>query len=68
MFFLFLDIWLNLLYTFNKLEGTIKTLMKFLETVYAIMYFTIAVIAGIILYPLSFFSKKDHFEESGYDL
>ena len=45
-----------------------KTLMKLLETVYAIMYFTIAVIAGIILYPLSFFSKKDHFEESGYDL
>jgi len=49
-------------------QGTMKTLMKLLETVYAIMYFTIAVIVGIILYPLSFLSKKDHFEESGYDL
>jgi len=45
-----------------------KTLMKLLETVYAIMYFLVAVIAAIILYPLSFLYKKDHFEESGYDL
>jgi hypothetical protein len=45
-----------------------KTLMKFLEMVYAIMYFLIAILAGIILYPLSFLSRKDHFEESGYDL
>ena len=49
-------------------EGTMKTLMKSLEMVYAIMYLLIAVIAGLILYPLSFFSRKDHFEESGYDL
>ena len=66
--FLFLDIWLELLYTFNNKEGTMKTLMKMLETVYAIMYFLIALLAGIILYPLSFLSRKDHFEESGYDL
>ena len=45
-----------------------KTLMKTLETVYVIMYFLIAVIAGLILYPMSFLSRKDHFEESGYDL
>lgn len=45
-----------------------KTLMKLLETVYAIMYFTIAVIAAIILYPLSFLFAKPHHEESGYDL
>jgi hypothetical protein len=42
--------------------------MKILETIYAIMYLTIAIIAGLILYPLSFLSRKDHFEESGYDL
>jgi hypothetical protein len=42
--------------------------MKFLETVYAIMYLFIAIVAAIILYPLSFLSKKDHYEESGYDL
>ena len=45
-----------------------KTLMKTLEMVYVIMYFLIAGIACIILYPLSFLSRKDHFEESGYDL
>ena len=50
------------------LEGTMKTLMKLLETVYAIMYLFVAIVAAIILYPLSFLSKKDHFEESGYDL
>ena len=45
-----------------------KTLMKFLENVYAIMYLFIAIVAAIILYPLSFLSKKHHHEESGYDL
>ncbi len=45
-----------------------KTLMKLLETVYAIMYFLIAIIAAIILYPLSFLFSKVHHEESGYDL
>lgn len=44
-----------------------KTLMKTLETVYAIMYFLIAIIAAIILYPLSFLFSKVHHEESGYD-
>jgi ABC-type phosphate/phosphonate transport system permease subunit len=44
-----------------------KTLMKTLETVYAIMYFLIAIIAAIILYPLSFLLSKVHHEESGYD-
>ena len=45
-----------------------KTLMKTFEMVYAIMYFFIAIVAGVILYPLSFLSNKDHYEESGYDL
>jgi len=45
-----------------------KTLMKFLETVYSIMYLFVAVIAAFFLYPLSFLYKKDHHEESGYDL
>ena len=44
-----------------------KTLMKTLETVYAIMYFLIAIIAAIILYPLSFLFSKVHHEENGYD-
>ena len=57
-----------MVYTFNNKDGTMKTLMKFLETVYAIMYLFIAIVAAIILYPLSFLSKKDHYEESGYDL
>ena len=39
-----------------------------LEMVYAIMYLFIAVLAGLILYPLSFLSKKTHYEESGYDV
>ena len=45
-----------------------KTLMKFLETVYIVMYLFVAVVAAIFLYPLSFLYKKDHHEESGYDL
>ncbi len=45
-----------------------KTLMKLLETVYAIMYFLIAIVAAIILYPISFLFSKVHHEESGYDL
>ncbi len=72
MFFLFLDIWQNLIYTFSKLEGTMKTLMKFLETVYIYIYFAIGVIVAlflaVILFPFSFFSHKNHHEESGYDL
>jgi hypothetical protein len=44
-----------------------KTLMNILETVYAIMYFLIAILAAIILYPLSFLFAKPHYEESGYD-
>ena len=57
-----------MLYTFNNKDGTMKTLMKLLETVYVIMYLFVAIVAAIILYPLSFLSKKHHFEESGYDL
>ena len=45
-----------------------KTLMNILETMYAIMYFLIAIVAAIILYPLSFLFAKPHYEESGYDL
>ncbi len=44
-----------------------KTLMKFIETVYAIMYFFIAIVAAIILFPVSFLFAKTHHEESGYD-
>jgi ABC-type phosphate/phosphonate transport system permease subunit len=64
----FLDKWRDVIYTFYKFEGTMKTLMKLLETVYAIMYFLIAIVAAIILYPLSFLFSKVHHEESGYDL
>ena len=39
-----------------------------LDMVYAIMYFFIAFLACLILYPLSFLSKKPHYEESGYDV
>jgi hypothetical protein len=63
----FLDKWRDVIYTFYKFEGTMKTLMKLLETVYAIMYFLIAIVAAIILYPLSFLFSKPHHEESGYD-
>jgi len=49
-----------------------KTLMKFLETVYIYIYFAIGVIVAlflaVILFPFSFFSHKNHHEESGYDL
>ena len=45
-----------------------KTLMKSLEMVYAVMYLLIGGIACIILYPLSFLYRKDHYEESGYDV
>jgi ABC-type phosphate/phosphonate transport system permease subunit len=41
--------------------------MKFLETVYAIMYFFIAIVAAIILFPVTFLFAKTHHEESGYD-
>jgi hypothetical protein len=44
-----------------------KTLMKTLEMVYSIMYFLFAIIAAIILYPLSFLFSKVHHEENGYD-
>ena len=44
-----------------------KTLMKTLEMVYAVMYLLVAIIAGIILYPLSFLVSGSHYEESGYD-
>jgi len=43
-------------------------IFSFLEMVYFMIYFLIAIIAGIILYPLSFLIKKEHYEESGYDV
>ena len=45
-----------------------KTLIAVIEKVYIVMYFAVAVIAGIILLPLSFFFSKPHYEESGYDI
>jgi hypothetical protein len=41
--------------------------MKFFEMVYVYLYFLVAIIAGIILYPLSFLVGSVHYEESGYD-
>ena len=35
---------------------------------YSVIYMIVAIIAGIILYPLSFLAKKTHYEESGYDI
>ena len=68
----FLDIWLELIYTFNNKDGTMKTLMKFLENVYIYFYLAIGAIVGliltVILFPFAFFSNKNHHEESGYDL
>ena len=68
----FIDIWLELLYTFNNKDGTMKTLMKFLENVYIYFYLAIGAIVGliltVILFPFAFFSNKNHHEESGYDL
>ena len=43
-------------------------LYLFFEMVYVVIYFLIAVVAGIILYPISFLIKKEHYEESGYDV
>ena len=45
-----------------------KTLMKTLEMIYVMIYFFVAILAGIILYPLSFLIGTVHYEESGYDL
>lgn len=44
-----------------------KPLMNALESVYVIIYFVVAIIAGIILLPLSFLFSKPHFEYDGYD-
>ena len=44
------------------------SLFMAIEIAYVILYFMLAVIAGLILYPMSFLSRKDHFEESGYDV
>lgn len=44
------------------------SLFMAIETAYVILYFMLAVIAGLILYPMSFLSRKNHFEESGYDV
>jgi hypothetical protein len=44
-----------------------KPLINTLEFIYMIIYFTIALLAGIILFPLSFLFSKPHFEYDGYD-
>ena len=41
--------------------------MKFFEMVYVFMYFLVAIIAGVVLYPLSFLISSNHYEECGYD-
>jgi len=40
----------------------------FFEMAYIAIYLLVAVLAGIVLYPLSFLLKKNHYEENGYDL
>jgi hypothetical protein len=44
-----------------------KTLLSFLEGIWMIIYFTIAVIVCVILFPFWFLFGKPHYEESGYD-
>lgn len=48
-----------------------KTLINALETVYIYLYFAIGIVVALILavflFPFSFFSNKNHYEESGYD-
>lgn len=43
-------------------------LYSFFEMSYSVVYIIVALIAGIILYPLSFLAKKTHYEEDGYDV
>jgi uncharacterized membrane protein YukC len=49
-----------------------KTLINALETVYIYLYFAIGIVVALILavflFPFSLFSRKNHHEESGYDL
>ena len=41
---------------------------SYLEPLYFIVYFIIAIVGGIIFYPLMLFAQsKPHHEESGYD-
>ena len=42
--------------------------MKFLENIWSCIYFFVAMLAAIILYPLSFLVSKTHHESDGYDL
>ena len=42
-------------------------LMKILEMIYVVIYFFVVIVAGIILYPLSFLINGTHYEENGYD-
>ena len=41
--------------------------MKILEMIYVVIYFFVVIVAGIILYPLSFLIGGTHYEENGYD-
>jgi hypothetical protein len=42
--------------------------MKFLEYIWICIYFFVAVLAAIILYPLSLLAVEKHYESDGYDL
>jgi len=41
--------------------------MKFLEYIWISIYFFVALLAAIILYPFSFLVSKKHYESDGYD-
>jgi hypothetical protein len=41
--------------------------MRFFEMFYILIYFFIAILAGILLYPLAFLFSGKHHEEDGYD-
>jgi len=44
-----------------------KPVINFLEMCWMIMYFAIAFLAFLVLYPLSFLFSKPHYEYDGYD-
>jgi hypothetical protein len=41
--------------------------MRFFEMFYIMIYFFIAIVAAILLYPFSFLISDKHHEENGYD-
>ena len=48
-------------------ESMMKPLINTLEFCWMIIYFFIAFLAFVLLYPLSFLFSKPHFEYDGYD-